>query len=453
MLHTDTVTDSTSRLPRALGLMSAVALVIGITIGSGIFRSPAVVAQHVPNAAWFLGLWAVGGLVCLCGALSFAELAAAFPETGGFYVYLREGWGRLAAFLFGWAELALIRASALGGIAIVFSDYTLRSLGIDSSVHVLTSRGLAAAALAFAAIVNIAGVNLGAAVVRASTAAKLVALTVLIGSALMLGGSHGASIEHLTAGGAGTVSVGGLGLGLVSVLWAYDGFADVSLSAGEVKTPHRTLPLAIVLGTAVIASLYVLINAAYLYVIPVGDMAGSPLVAADMMKSVLGSRGGVLVSMFVALSAFGALSGSMLASPRVFFAMAEDRLFFPGVAKVHPRFKTPHVAIALAALLGMTLVTSRSFEALTSMFVVAIWPFYALCVAALYRLRLRRPDRTRPYRAPGYPVVPAIFIAAAVWILTNALITEPVATGTTFAVILSGVPIYFALFGERDRAA
>ena len=354
----------TTGLPRRLGLWSSVALVIGITIGSGIFRSPAGIAQKVPSPMLMLGLWVVGGVITLCGALSLAELAAALPETGGFYAYLREGWGRLAGFLFGWSQLVLIRASALGGIAVAFGDYFLRSFGVDPVTHVLAARGLSAGAIAFAAAVNIIGVNLGAAIVGVSTVAKFSALAVLIVAALVLGGSHGAAVSHLTTATGAPIGLGSLGLALVSVLWAYDGFGDLSFAGGEVKDPQRNLPRAIIIGTLAIIGIYVLANVAYLYVSPIEAVARSPLVAADTMMALFGRVGVVLVSLFVMISSFSSLNGSMLTSPRIFFAMADDGLFFESIARVHPRFKTPHVAILLAAVLGMVLVLSRSFEAL-----------------------------------------------------------------------------------------
>src|SRR5580765_2317625 len=207
-------------LPRTLGLWSSVALVIGITIGSGIFRSPAGIAQKVPSPELMLALWVAGGLVTLCGALSLAELAAALPETGGFYAYIREGWGRPWAFCFGWSELVLIRASALGGIAVVFGEYLLRSVGVDPVEHYLVARGLSAAAIAFAACANIVGANVGAAIVGVSTAAKFAALMVLVGASLLIGGGHGGTFAHLTAAAPGPIGVGAMGLALVSVLWA-----------------------------------------------------------------------------------------------------------------------------------------------------------------------------------------------------------------------------------------
>jgi amino acid transporter len=441
------------RLPRTLGLWSSVALVVGITIGSGIFRSPAGIAQKVPSPTLMILLWVVGGLITLCGALSLAELAAALPETGGFYAYLREGWGRPAGFVFGWSELVLIRASALGGIAVVFGEYLLRSLGIDPVEHYIAARALSAAAIGFAAGANIMGANVGAAIVGASTAAKFSALVLLVGASLFLGGGHGGSLEHLTSPAAGPVRLGAMGLALVSVLWAYDGWGDLSFAAGEVKDPQRTLPRAILLGTLALIGIYVLTNIAYLYVNPITAIADprTPLVAADTMMALFGRTGVVLVSVFVMISSFSSLNGSMLASPRVFFAMADDGLFFERIARVHPRYRTPYVAILLAALLGMALVMSRSFEALTDTFVLAIWPFYALGIAAIYRLRRRRPDMPRPYRAIGYPVVPAIFIVSVAAFVINSLINEPVSTVITFALILAGLPIYFVAFGARAR--
>ena len=441
---------NSEKLPRTLGLWSSVALVVGITIGSGIFRSPASVAQYVPDPVYVLALWTVGGLITLCGALSLAELAAVLPVTGGFYAYLREGWGRPVAFIFGWAELLLIRASALGGIALVFGEYLLRSLGVDPVDHALAARTVSAAAILFAAAANIRGATLGALIVGTATWAKLAALLVLAATAFLLGGRHGASWAHLRAGSGGVIRPGGFGLALVSILWAYDGWGDLTFVAGEVKDPRRTLPKAIILGTLTIIAIYVVINVAYLYVSPVDIVGRSPLVAADTMSVLFGRGGVVLVSIFVAISAFSSLNGSMLACPRVFFAMADDGLFFREFGRVHPRYRTPYVAILLAALLGVALVFSRSFEALTNTFVLAVWPFYALTIAAVYRLRRRRPEIARPYRTLGYPLVPAVFIGAVVWFVVNALVYSPAPSLITFAVIAAGLPVYYVFFA-RDR--
>jgi APA family basic amino acid/polyamine antiporter len=443
-------------LPRKLGLWSTAGIVVGITIGSGIFRTPAGVARLVPHPLALLALWVSGGLISLCGALSFAELGAMFPETGGFYAYLREGWGRPIGFLFGWSELVLIRASALGGMAIVFGEYSLRTLGVDPALHVAGARTMAAAAIALAAAANIRGTGLGASVVGLSTVAKTAALVLLASAAFALGGAHGASLRHLTSlseGGTSAMSTtgaGGMGLALVSILYAYDGFGDVSFAGGEVINPARNLPRAIILGTLVIIGLYVVTNVAYLYVIPVDQVARSPLVAADVMQALFGRAGAAAVSIFVMISSFSAVNGVMLAAPRIFFAMAEDRLFFSSLARIHPRYQTPYIAIVLSALLGIALVMSRSFEALSNTFVLAVWPFYALTVAGIFRLRRRRPDLPRPYRVAGYPLVPAIFIASVVFFVANALVAAPISTTATFALILSGLPVYFFSF-RRDE--
>ena len=437
------------RLPRTLGLWSSVALVVGITIGSGIFRSPAGIARQAPDPLVMIGLWVAGGAITLCGALSLAEIAAALPETGGIYAYLREAWGRRAAFLFGWSELVLIRASALGGIAVVFGEYLLRSFGVDPSTHVLFARGLSAAAIVFAAAVNVRGATLGALIVGVATWAKFGALALLVLASFILGAPHGASAVHFTAASAGPLAVGSIGLALVSVLWAYDGWADLSFASGEVKDPARNLPRAIILGTLALIAIYVLTNLAYLYVLPIEAVARSPLVAADTMMALFGRAGVVLVSIFVMISSFSSLNGSMLASPRVFFAMADDGLLFQAIAKVHPRYQTPYVAIILAAILGVALVMSRSFERLTDTFVLAIWPFYALGVAAIYRLRASRPDLPRPYRAIGYPVVPAIFIASVAAFVINSLMNDTTNSVITFAVIFAGLPIYELAFARR----
>ena len=437
-------------LVRRLGLWSSIGIVIGITIGGGIFRTPAGIATRVPDPVLMLSVWIIGGLVVLCGALAFAELAASMPETGGMYVYLREGWGRPYAFVYGWAQAVLIRAAALGGISSVFGEYFLRVFGVDPAAHPDWADYLAAGAIAFAAVVNILGVQLGALFVGLSTLTKFGALAALVLLSFLLGGGHSASWSHLASNDA-TVEPAVYGLALISVLWAYDGFADLSFASGEVKDPQRNLPRAIVFGTLAIIAIYVSANMAYLYMNPIEKVQSSRLVAADTMASLFGQAGAAFISIVVMISTFGSLMGSMLASPRIFFAMADDRLFFKPIAAVHPRFHTPYVAILFACVLGMAMVMTQTFEQLTDTFVLAMWPFYALSVAAIYRLRKTHPHLQRPYKVIGYPVVPAVFIAAAIYLVVNALIADPKWTSITFAVVLAGLPVYYLLF--RQRAA
>ena len=436
-------------LERRLGLWSSIGLVIGITIGGGIFRTPASIAARVPEPMLMLGVWVLGGFIVMCGALAFAELAASMPETGGMYVYLREGWGRPFGFLYGWAQLVLIRAAALGGISSVFGEYFLRVIGQDPAVHPRMADALAAGAIVFAGATNIIGVQFGALFAGISTIAKFGALAILVIASFLMGGSVGGSFENFSSTGA-AVDPGIFGLALISVMWAYDGFADLTFASGEVKDPQRNLPRAIIVGTLLIIGIYLTANAAYLYINPIGLLAKSRLVSADTMGALFGQIGVSFVSVIVMISTFGSLMGSMLASPRIFFAMADDQLLFEPIARVHPKWKTPYVAITLACILGVGMVMTQTFEQLTDTFVLAMWPFYALSVAAIYTLRKSQPNLQRPYKVVGYPVVPAVFIAAAIYLVVNALYTDPKWTSITFGVVLLGLPVYYVWFARTS---
>jgi basic amino acid/polyamine antiporter, APA family len=438
------VASTDGQLVRRLGFWSSIGLVIGITIGSGIFRTPATIATRVPDPTLMLAVWVLGGLISLCGALSVAELAASLPRTGGWYVYLRESWGRLAGFLFGWSELVLIRASATGAVSTVFSEYLQRSFGY--APQETRTNVIAAAAILFSAAVNIRGAQIGAAFAAVSTAAKFSALGVITLAAFLVAGPAASMGNFSTS--AGPVDPGLFGLAIISVLYAYDGFADLAFAAGEVKNPQRTLPRAIISGTVAIIAIYLAANLAYLYANPIDRLAQSPLIAADTMQAIAGRIGVTFVSVVVTVSTFGALIGIMLTAPRVFFAMAEEGLFFRVMTRVHSRYLTPYVAISLAAALGIVFVLTRTFEQLADTFVLSIWPFYGLAVAGLYRLR-RRPDLERPYKVPGYPVLPGVFIAGVAYLVGNALFTDPVWTSVTFAIVLAGIPVYYAFFARR----
>src|SRR5690242_18589697 len=441
------------RLPRQLGLWSAVAVLIGSTIGSGIFRTPAIIAGRVPDPLPMFGVWILGGLLALCGALTYAELAALFPRSGGVYVYIREGFGRLPAFLFGWTELLLIRASALVAISTPFAEYFLRSLGLDPKVEPNATyvHFVAAGAIVVTATLNYVGVRWSSLVLNLTTAAKYGALALLVALAFVVGQGD---LAHFTqAAGAGAPTAGLFGLALVSVLWAYDGWGDLSFVGGEVQDPERNLPRALILGTTAVIAIYLLVNAAYLYLIPIGQMARSPLVAADAAQLIIGRTGVGLVAIVVMVATFSTLLGSILTSPRIFFAMADDGLLFKRVAQVHPRFHTPSVAVVITGFLGVVWVLFLNFEQLADQFVVAIFPFYALAAATVFVLRRRQPNRPRPVRVWGYPVVPLLFVVATFIILGNALREHPVGTGIDFLGILLGVPVYFAAFGSRASVA
>ena len=449
------------RLPRRLGLFSAVAVLVGSTIGSGIFRTPARIAQLVPSPLPMLGVWVLGGVLALAGALTYAELSSMFPRSGGVFVYLREGFGRMPAFLFGWSELLVIRASALGAIATVFAEYLLRSLGYDPSIYGDAVHYVAAAAIIVTAVLNYVGVRWSALVLNFTTVARYLALVLLVLIAFIFG--HGAW-SHF-GGAVGAVRAGPFGLSLIAVMWAYDGWADVAFVGGEVKNPERNLPGALVLGTLAVIAIYLLANAAYLYLLPLTTVQHSRLVAADAAQLILGEFGVGLVAVVVVVSTFGTLVGSMLTGPRIFFAMADAGLFFKGIAQVHPRFRTPARSILMTATLATLFVLVRTFEDLSDTFILAIWPFYALAAASVVVLRRRAADRPRPVRTPGYPIPPILFVVAAALILGNSLIPAadnplvhllgvPVPRNPAIAggVILSGIPVYLLWRRYRDVA-
>jgi APA family basic amino acid/polyamine antiporter len=454
------------QLSRRLGFWSSVGFVIGMTIGSGIFRTPAQIAARVPDPTLMLAVWVLGGVVTLCGALSMAELASSLPQAGGFYVFIREAWGRPAAFVFTWSELVLIRAAGLSGIATVFGEYFLRSLGYDTLVHAAAADYCAIAGIVVATLANVRGVQTGALMTGVTSAAKFAALALIAIAAIIFGSAAGASFAHFAPSSLAPsdapshaapshlalFSPGLFGLAFISVLWAYDGFGDLSFLAGEVRDPERTLPRAIIGGTLAIIAIYLTTNAAFMYVLPIETVAKSPLIAADTMSALVGPIGASFVSIAVAISTFGAVNSDLLGAPRLFYAAAEDGLFFKTLGRVHPRYRTPYISILFSAALGIVFVLTGTFEQIADTFVLAIWPFYGLAVAGLYRLR-RRTDLARPYRVPGYPIVPAIFIAACVYLVASALIGDPLWTGVTLGIVLAGLPVYYLTFARRGTTA
>ena len=375
----------------------------------------------------------------LAGALTYAELAGALPRTGGVFVYLREGFGRLPAFLFGWAELTIVRASALGAIATVFAEYLLRMLGLVVTNNSDTVHYVAAASILLVAFFNFRGVQIGALIQNLTASTKYIALLLLVLASFLFDGAS--STPNLAHADTPSTSLSLFGLALISILWVYDGWADLTFVSGEVRTPERNLPMALIMGTLAVIAIYLAANLAYMHVMRIGEIANSQLVAADVALRVVGNAGVKLVSLAVMISAFGTLNGSIMTGPRIFFAMAGEGLFFRKVAAVHPRFNTPYVAIWLAAAMGAAFVMVRNFEQLADTFVLGIWPFYAGGAAAVYALRRKCPGLVRPYRVWGYPVTPAIFLAAALFLLGNALVT-----GTAlpvFAILLLGIPAYW----------
>jgi amino acid transporter len=430
------------RLPRHLGLWSAIAVLVGSTIGSGIFRVPAGVAQRLHDPGPVVMAWLIGGAVALFGALTLAELAAALPRSGGVFAYLLEGFGPLPAFLFGWSELTVIRASAFGAIATIFAEY----LGYFVQLSAEQVRWTAAAAILVTGFLNYLGVRSAARFMNLITVLKYGSLA---GLALLALTAPAGTVAHFTPAWSGGLNVSLLATALIAIMWTYDGWADLSFMGGEVRDPQRTLPLALILGTTGIILVYLLINFAYIYLVPLSEMAASPLVAATAAERIplFAGAGGAVVSGVVMVSCLGGLTGSMMTGPRIFFAMADRGLFFRTVARVSPRFQSPSVAIWLATGLGVVYVLFNDFQQLADKFILGIWPFYTLAVAAVFVLRRTRPDMPRPYRTWGYPVVPLLFLLASLGMVLNALLTDAVNTGITFGIILAGIPVYYVWRG------
>ncbi|HZO23373.1 MAG TPA: amino acid permease [Steroidobacteraceae bacterium] len=433
------------RLPRRIGLLNAIAVLIGVTVGSGIFRVPATVAAQLHDPGPVILCWILGGLVALFGALTLAELAGALPRSGGIFAYLLESFGPAPAFLFGWTELAVVRASALGATATIFAEY----LGYFFPLSAAGVRRVAALAIIVIGALNYVGVRRAAAVMTIATVAKYVAVMAL--GVLAFSAS--------AAGGARFTPAWGTGLhpsllvtALIPVMWTYDGWADLSFMGGEVRNPQRTLPLALILGTICVMLVYLIINIGFMHLLPLPQMAQSKLIAATAAEHIplFGGSGAAVIAAVVLISTFSGLNGSMMTGPRIFFAMADRGLFFNAVARVSPRFDSPSVAIWLATTLGVVYVLQNDFAQLADRFILGIWPFYALAVAAVFVLRRKRPDLERPYRVLGYPAVPALFLLASLAMVVNAFITDPVNTGITFGIILAGIPAYY-LWRLRKR--
>jgi basic amino acid/polyamine antiporter, APA family len=422
-------------LPRCLSGWSATSVVVGLIIGSGIFRVPSSIAAEAGSVAAIAALWLLGGLVVLCGALSLAELATMFPRAGGQYVFLRETYGRPVAFLYGWTFL-LVSPTTWAAVALIFAGY----LGTFIQLTEREVRLVAALLIVLVGAANYRSVRVGASIQNVSTAAKVLALLAVAATVFIFGRNDGAfaAPSGQTAGGWSS-----LGIAFIGVLFAYGGWAEFLGLAGEVREPGRNLPLALGAGTAIVILIYLLVNAAYLFVLPVQAVAASNLVAADAMTQAVGGAGASIVAALVMLSTFGALSGMAMAFPRVFYAMAEDKVFFHSIAAVHPRFLTPHGAIAFSAGLAVLYVSIRTFEQLAEALIIGTWPFDALLVVAVFVLRRTRPDLPRPYRTFGYPWVPLIFLLASMGLLTSALVEHPQSTLLSLGITLLGIPVFF----------
>lgn len=393
-------------LARVIGFWGGLAVIVGITIGSGIFRKPHTLARDVGDPAVILGLWLMFGVVSLCGALALAELCSMLPHTGGVYVYLRRAYGDGAAFVFGWLFLLVSTPAAIGALATFFAELLFGLLGKAEGAPAWTIPALACLTIGVLSIVNMLGARLGSAVQSVFAFLKVGALLVLIVVSFT---APGGTLAHLAPAGH---AVRNLGSGAASVIWAYDGWVAVSMVAGEIVAAEKMMRRVIVGGMVLIVVLYAAANIGYFYALPVEAMAAETGgVPQRIMADRLGPIGAALIGAAILCSVFGALNGNILAKPRVAYAMARDGLTFGFLGRVHPRWSTPHAAILIQGAMAVLLVAVlRDFDAITTYFVVVEWSSLLFAVAAVLVLRKRMPDAMRPFRTPGYPWVPLVFL-------------------------------------------
>ncbi len=437
------MSSSRADLPRTIGFWGASAVMVGVIIGSGIFRQPTEIARHLGSPWLILAFWAVGGVISLFGALTYAELATMFPQTGGVYVFLREGYGRAVAFTFGWTYMLITKPFAAGAIATIFSEHVNTVIGWrpEGWLKVWAAPLETCALLIMLTAVNVLGTSLGAGVAMALTGLKLAALAAIIVAATLLGQpSFGAlaTVDHPQSLLLAIAPV------MSGVLWTYDGWSDVGAVAGEVRNPQRMLPRIYFAGTLAVTLLYLAVNASFFFVAPLTDMRTTATLAPMLMERLLGAGASVAVTLVVVVSTFGSTHSSILTGARVTFAQARDGLLFRFLARVHPRRHTPDIALwTQCALSCIAVLFLGGFSQLADGFVFTMWIFYGLAGAAIFILRARLPGADRPYRCWGYPVVPALFVCAAVAMTALSIQSNPAQTLPWLCVILAGIPVYY----------
>jgi APA family basic amino acid/polyamine antiporter len=434
-------------LPRVLGIWDVIAIVVGGVIGSGIFLVPKSIATAVQSPILVLGVWVVGGMLSFFGALTFAELGAAMPEAGGMYVFLREAYGPLLSFLFGWTLFLVIDSGAVATLTVAF---TSRYLPYFFKMTPLAVKVVSVLFIVFLGAVNYVGVRAGANLQNVLTIIKTAALVVISGAIFIFGKGNASNFVSPAPGPFNMSLLGSFGVALVASLWAFKGWEGSTYSAGEIKRPERNLPLGILGGSLIVLILYIITNLAYLYMLPVDAIAKSDRIASDAISLAVGPAGGALIAFIILFSITGAANQNILCSPRVYFAMARDGLFFKRIAEAHPKFRTPHVSIIAICIWSIILsLFFGTFEQLFTYVVFGQWIFFGLTVAAVIVLRKKRPDLPRPYKTWGYPVTPVLFILAAVFISMNSLINEFRNAVIGLAIILLGVPAYFYWKNKR----
>ena len=435
----DDGTHPTNELIRTLGLRDIILLTIGSVIGSGIFLVPGAVLRQVDGFILpALLVWLVGGILSLLGALTYGELGAMKPAAGGLYVYIRDCFGRFPAFLFGWTLFFVISSGSIATLAVAFTAY----LGEIVPVTPVMAKLIAVFMIAVVAAVNVLGTRKSANLQNWTTAIKVTGILVMSGALLWFGSGFTGSGSAWWPAALESSLASGFGLAMISVLWAYEGWQFVSYSAGEVKNPQRNFPLGMLSGTAALVLIYLFANVGYLAALGPSGVAGSDRLAATAVATVVSPAAAKLVSVMILISIFSAANSIFLTSPRVYYAMAADGLFFRRLAEVHPRFKTPAFAIIAGAVWAAVLAVTGTFQQLLTYVVFIGWIFYALAAASVFVYRRRMPNAVRPYRVPFYPLTPLLFIAAAAAIVVNTIVSQPGLAAIGFGIVLIGAPAY-----------
>ncbi|MEQ1689886.1 MAG: amino acid permease [Gemmatimonas sp.] len=426
----------TETLKRTLGSRDLTLLVIGNVIGSGIFLVPAsVLKQSGESVPIAIAVWLVGGVLSLMGALSYAELGGMDPGAGGLYAYIRDGFGKFPAFLYGWTLFFVIGAGTIATLAVAAADYMTQFTPMSS-----TQKSIVAVTLiVIMALINVRGTKGSASVQNLATGIKVLAILAMSAVLFVMGkGSTMTSVAHTVS----SVSVSGVGLSIISVLWAYEGWQYVTFIAGEAKDPQRTIPRALIVGTVILIGIYLVANLAYVAALGTSRMAASERVAGEAVAAVLGPTAGKAIALAIIISMYSAAHATVITVPRVYFAMARDGLFFRKLTEIHPTYGTPAVAVITSCAWAAVLAMTGTFEQLLTYVVFIGWIFYALGAAAVIALRIKRPDAVRPFRVPGYPVTPALFVLAAAVIVGNTVMTQPGQAAIGIGVVLLGVPAY-----------
>ncbi|MBI4578055.1 MAG: amino acid permease [Planctomycetes bacterium] len=423
-------------LPRSIGFWGGTGIMVGIMIGSGIFRTPTSIAQELGSTWQILLLWFLGGLLSLAGALTYAELGTMFPRSGGIYAYMYEGLGGTVAFIFGWTYMLLGKPLAASAITTVFSEHFNRLFGLQWDERIVTC-----VVLILLTAINTVRVQLGAGLAIFFTTLKALALIAIVVLGLSLAQGSTANFAPVESPKSFLAALAPV---LAAILWTYDGWADVTSVAGEVRNPHRLLPRILLVGTAGCVVLFVAVNAVYIYMVPLPQMRTVPTVAPLVMERLCGPIGGTVVTIMVMISTLGASHGSIITGARVTFAQARDGLLFRFLGRIHPRYQTPDVSLWVQGLLScVAVIFLQRFERLTGGFVFTMWIFYAAAAVAMIVLRVRRPDLPRAYRCWGYPVVPILFIAASILMTVLAIDDSPRETLPWLAILVAGAPAYY----------